>query len=410
MKIQFLFILSLALSLAGCQQQDPMHTLQVSGDLFADGNMIQTISNDAHTLKIAINSNADWKVTGATEWCQPDTLSGFGNDTLTLDVKLNVSRKERQATFILMNKVRTAFRIIQSGSPGDFYYQLPVIFHVLYNNPNDNKQNIDAQTIEELLNSVNLLYSNNSPSIDMNLEFVAATHDPNGNELAEPGIERIEWPESYVMDQDKFMGNKEYAKYTWNQNQYINIFIYAFSAENVLGISHIPYGIGSDRLAGLVDGTRYLAQLPDYPHCVSINNKYLKATTWDKRNQGVVTLSHELGHYLGLFHAFSENKCDDADYCEDTPAYNRTNYDKWLDEQRPTLEDALKRSSCDGSTFVSTNIMDYDYSYSDRFTLNQYQRIRSVLENSPLIPGPKVTRSLTRNAMEAELPEVRTIK
>ena len=43
--------------------------------------------------------------------------------------------------------------------------------------------------------------------------------------------------------------------------------------------------------------------------------------------------------------------------------------------------------------------MDYDYSLMDQFTTDQYLRVRHVLENSPLIPGPKnisVTKSLTK--------------
>ncbi|MDE6451752.1 MAG: hypothetical protein K2L23_05595, partial [Odoribacter sp.] len=42
--------------------------------------------------------------------------------------------------------------------------------------------------------------------------------------------------------------------------------------------------------------------------------------------------------------------------------------------------------------FISRNVMDYDYTYQDEFTEDQYKRIRHVLENSPLIPGIKRSR------------------
>ena len=48
-------------------------------------------------------------------------------------------------------------------------------------------------------------------------------------------------------------------------------------------------------------------------------------------------LLHELGHFLGLRHAFSEDPetydrdiCLDSDFCTDTPTYNKAAYDKLL--------------------------------------------------------------------------------
>ena len=76
----------------------------------------------------------------------------------------------------------------------------------------------------------------------------------------------------------------------------------------------------------------------EYPHCVSINSNYIYVNsnneyyyTTDVYN----TLAHELGHYLGLHHAFSEDGdntdlCEDTDYCTDTPTYNITKYTEWI--------------------------------------------------------------------------------
>lgn len=44
-----------------------------------------------------------------------------------------------------------------------------------------------------------------------------------------------------------------------------------------------------------------------YPHCVSINNDYIyDHDAYYSSSDIVATLTHELGHYLGLRHAFSE--------------------------------------------------------------------------------------------------------
>lgn len=56
--------------------------------------------------------------------------------------------------------------------------------------------------------------------------------------------------------------------------------------------------------------------------------------------------------------------------------------------------EAFERENCQtGTTFTSYNLMDYEISYADRFTPNQRERTRHVLEYSPLIPGPKRTAS-----------------
>ena len=53
------------------------------------------------------------------------------------------------------------------------------------------------------------------------------------------------------MDCEKFMENKDNLKYLWDTDRYINIMLYTFSNENILGISHLPYTIAPDKLDGL---------------------------------------------------------------------------------------------------------------------------------------------------------------
>ncbi len=117
------------------------------------------------------------------------------------------------------------------------------------------------------------------------------------------------------------------------------------------------------------------------------------------------TLAHELGHYLGLHHVFTEDKdgnilnsCDDTDYCEDTPSYNKKEYDTWLSHYILTnphyyLDEMDIRHNCAGETFHASNFMDYAVCTSDFFSKDQRDRIRHVLYYSPLIPGPKKAAS-----------------
>lgn len=75
----------------------------------------------------------------------------------------------------------------------------------------------------------------------------------------------------------------------------------------------------------------------------SINSKYIneKSTAFYRNpNDSTKNLAHELGHYLGLHHVFAEDKngyadnCNDTDYCQDTPSYNRNKYNVWYLIQR----------------------------------------------------------------------------
>lgn len=102
-----------------------------------------------------------------------------------------------------------------------------------------------------------------------------------------------------------------------------------------------------------------------------------------------------------------------------TPPYNRDEYKDFLDNYIPkngikiTFNDLpylMERKNCmDNTQSTPNNIMDYEYSYVNRFTNEQKNRIRYVLAHSPLIPGKKVTRSITKTTAPQEFP-MRTIK
>lgn len=328
---------------------------------------------------------------------------------------------------------------------GDNYvYHLPVIFHVFYTDSKDTLRYIPVIRFKELLDHVNELYAGNVYNLpldtlaseNLHVQFELAEKDENGKRLGTPGVEYIKTTEKEFVC-EKFMKDKNFAQYTWDQNDYINVMVYAFKQENknttVLGISHLPYQVGGyPQIDGLSPGKNYPLNKPQiFPYCVSLNalfvNKKYEGTryTTDKGKKNYTyntadpnaTLAHELGHYLGLFHAFSETKDkdgqsvaadndDDTDYCTDTPSYNRIEYAKWLDEYMEkaetikkdtvfTVQDLAKRSNSSGKEWLADNLMDYSICLSMRFTPEQANRMRQVLYYSPLIPGPKKKRPTT---------------
>jgi zinc-dependent metalloproteinase lipoprotein len=309
-----------------------------------------------------------------------------------------------------------------------YRYQLPVIFHIFYNNTNEDstKAVFTPERIAFILKNVNDLYKGtyNTNSVDINIDFVLAPKNENGDSLKNPGIDYVQWSNNSI-DVEKFMddNNNNYTKYIWDPNNYINVMLFPFkntsNDESVvtLGITDLPYTTsGTNQLSGLVT-VKYTSMNKsnlEFPYCSAINALFASSnydsnryTATDAKgfyycNADVsATLAHELGHYLGLHHVFTEdangnilNSCDDTDYCEDTPSYNRIGYVTWenhyrLTHQDPSLDELDIRQNCSDSTFHASNLMDYYDCTNDLFTKDQRDRMRHVLYYSPLIPGPK---------------------
>lgn len=313
----------------------------------------------------------------------------------------------------------------------NYEYQLPVIFHVLYNDKSQSSQYIPAARLKNLLQYVNEIYQGSiyGKSENLHLKFVLAEKDENGKTLGMPGVEYVKYDGEYPIDVNSFMSDNtgSKVKYIWDPNQYINVMMFNFkqnsATEVTLGISHMPYTV-DNKVKGLDNQKKqYISKSQlKFPLCSAINSTYASTTPAGGYYQSdrytndnhqpkylissdvVVTLAHELGHYLGLFHAFTEKKedkafvqvdsCGDTDYCMDTPSYNRIEYQNYLltigdNSKGQETQNMLSRKSCEGQTFESDNIMDYSLTLGFQITADQKKRIRNVLYYSPLIPGPK---------------------
>lgn len=432
MKMKNALFLLLSILVAGCgKDSDP--ATEVSKTDF------ENLSYEETVLEIEIKTDLKWTVTSLVDWCKVSQAKGSGSATLKLKLEANIGEARSGVVTVWTEQETIELKIQQTAIPvgQEFHYKTPVVFHVLYKNKGDNKQYVTKERFAKILQNVNSLYKGQEQhkggdvGVDMNLEFVLAEADEEGNELATPGVNYVEFT-SIPMDCESFMSDERYVSMLWDPNQYINVMVYNFAAVDngtILGISHLPLSVtGSNPLEGLQQTTYSHLEKENlrYPKCISINSLFIYEDMGvnGAYNSGDVnvTLAHELGHYLGLFHAFDEDgntnsglstQCVNSDYCDDTPSYNRIAYTFYLRAlleeaaqagNPASLSEAVKRENCKtNEVFSSYNLMDYEVSYSDRFTNDQRERIRNVLTYSPLTPGPKRGAAATRSIIHGKL-------
>lgn len=361
-----------------------------------------SVDEGKNQLVVEIPCRKAWSLSGAAEWCVPATTEGRGKTSITVNIAPNGAEESRSCTMQAVSEdTRHTITITQYGAET---IVLPVVFHVLYNDRNDSLQYIEAGRLADFLEAANLCYAGEYGGAELNVQFALATDSPDGEKLAVPGVEYLQRDE-YEIDCEVFMTDNsgKYAALLWDPNRYINVFMYQFAsgetADGVtLGISHFPYTPIDAYLEG-TNLTNYpyitLSNLM-YPYSISLNSKCAY------ESYILMTLSHELGHYLGLRHVFSEGDsesvCIDSDYCEDTPSYNREDYLRYMAWAGGNLSPEeyvavrILREGCSGEQFVSVNVMDYNYGDQNRFTADQRSRVRHILRNSPLIPTERNAR------------------
>lgn len=426
--IYFLMLLCVFL-FVGCSDDDTEPVIEPTVKL--EQNEINDISYLGQTCEVAMSTGADWTAQSLVDWCTVLTAKGNGNHKLVFTVQANMGEARDGEIVVYAQEEKFSIKIRQQpcGETGEFHYCMPVIFHVIYNDASDPKQNPSAQVIYDMLHKANDLYSSTANrTVDMNLEFVPAEYDSRGNKLEEPGIERIYWPQERL-DPTTFMDDKtgKYTHFMWEPKDFVNIFLYPFSVSEYLGVSTFPYNPAEDpehQLEGLEQAPVGISlKNLKFVYGVSINSTYLNDVEdvfvpyikdpamkelFNRQSKIYVTLAHELGHYLGLRHTFSEILGDwlaDTDLCSDTGSYIRfglNGYEQTLSK----LYDRIKDDPIVAETFdweslfwrdgdatfghyQARNIMDYSYCYLDEFTPQQRDRVRFVLQYSPLIPGPK---------------------
>jgi PKD repeat protein len=272
---------------------------------------------------------------------------------------------------------------------GETIYQVPYIVHIVHSGePVGQGQNLSAAQVKAQIDVLNedfrRLNADTSKTrssfkpvaADIGIEFVPAILDKNGNIMDEPGINRIngglsQWTLNEL--QSQLMLNNY-----WPPTEYFNIWVSTFtsnSGRTILGICPtFPYSItlpgltenaNTPHLEGVIINTRVFGSVA----------KFAGGNLRPLYNLGR-TLTHETGHFFGLFHVWGDRSdCSGTDYCDDTPQSN-TDY-------AVTTCPSASATSC-GAVSMWENYMYYTPdACMNIFTNDQKFRIRTVLELSP---------------------------
>lgn len=250
---------------------------------------------------------------------------------------------------------------------------IPIVFHIIHNNGSDN---ISATYVNAQIDQLNQDFgrygsgSNTHPDgANVEIQFCAATINPSGGTMAEPGIDRVSRSSkgfSTPPYSQSYYENTIKPSTIWDPTQYCNVWVSDLSG-GLLGYAQFPEasslpGIGTGNGGASTDGVVVI-----YSSVGSQATPFPGGGNYD----GGRTLTHELGHWLGLRHIWGDGGCNVDDYCNDTPTSDAANYGC------PTTH-----VSC-GTTDMVQNYMDYTNDYCmNIFTNDQKARMLVVMASS----------------------------
>ena len=264
---------------------------------------------------------------------------------------------------------------------------IPVVVHVIHNGEAVGKApNITDAQVQSQITVLNqdfrkMLgtrgFNSNPVGADVEIEFVLAKEDPDGNPTN--GIDRVNMCAISWSDTD--IENIVKPNTIWDPEQYLNMWTVKFTRNDLLGYAQFPSnstlsGVSDYAGAALTDG---VVSAYDNFGSSDLGTGFLLFAPYDKGR----TMTHEVGHYLGLLHIWGDGKgsesddrpvCTASDFCEDTPQAGWEHYD---------CKKTYDTCPLEAGNDMTENYMDYtDDACMNIFTTNQKDRIMAVMNNS----------------------------
>jgi len=243
------------------------------------------------------------------------------------------------------------------------------VVHVVYRTVSEN---ISDETIYDAIAVLNEDFRalNNLSNIheefqddaaDAEIEFCLANVDPYGNPTK--GINRVktevsDFGDNYFEDKIKF--TEKGGADAWPNSRYLNIWIGNISRDGLLGYAQFPNG-GQIATDGIVIDDRSFGRASNSANI---------------SDDG--TTSHEIGHWLGLFHIWGDDCETDDNGVETCRCNGSDNIPDTNNSQGPASGCQKQARSC-GSADMIQNFMDYS-NCSEFFTQGQVDEMRSYLE------------------------------
>ena len=272
-------------------------------------------------------------------------------------------------------------------------YEIPVVFHVVYNT---DEQNLSDDVILDQLEIINQDYRRLNPNAsetrdefipvaaDTEIQFYLATIDPDGNPTT--GINHVYTEESGFPFNILDFASLDNVKHSdtggadaWDTEHYLNIWVCNIESGFFGSLSGYAYPPNNSPNWPEEQG----APNPDeegvvlhYP-VVGSNNPQAGDDGMDA-NDGGRTCTHEVGHYLGLRHIwgdpipFFEDGCTVDDGIDDTPNV----------EAQANFVCDYSLESCEGVLpAMIENYMDYSTdACMNMFTQEQKEMMRYIIE------------------------------
>ncbi|WP_370087892.1 choice-of-anchor J domain-containing protein [Ekhidna sp.] len=259
-------------------------------------------------------------------------------------------------------------------------YQIPVVVHVFHKGePIGTGVNLSDERIKAQIDSLTADFRRmnadaiNTPSeyssiaADVEIEFVLAKQDPAGNPTN--GINRLRGSrDSYRANSHRPLLRSESY---WPAEHYLNIFV--LDLQVFLGYASFPL-ISLEGITNDADDFTFDGVLIDYEY-FGVNPS---ASAFESYGR---TLTHEVGHWLGLRHIWGDGNCSVDDFVDDTPLADNDNggYTSPCDWPNPDDDEVCIM----GEPEMFQNYMDYtDDVCMNLFTEGQKTRMRTVMDNA----------------------------
>ena len=266
--------------------------------------------------------------------------------------------------------------------------KIPVVVHVVHGGqPIGTAPNITDAQVQSQITVLNqdfrkMLgtpgYNTNPVGADVEIEFVLALQDPNGNPTN--GIDRVNFCQPTWSMADIESTVKPAT--IWDPTQYLNMWSVQFSNSVLLGYAQPPNAsglAGLDTSGGSANTDGVVASYNAFgSKTYDTGNTFLLDAVFNKGR----TMTHEIGHFLGLRHIWGDGDGDEAsnlpdcsasDYCADTPQVGWEHYTCGTFDTCPSA----------AGNDMPENYMDYtDDACMNIFTQNQKDRITVIMGNA----------------------------